>query len=1279
VGELFSILGALQVLPMSGYSLKQQLMAGDLQDESYYRFQKKKHLFNLLAAVMKKQLILVGILLVVSLSLKAQRVDTVKNTAVEDTIAQRIILIGDAGQLTGGRHPVVDAVRRFITLDKKTTVLFLGDNLYKHGLPDDQADSYIAARAVLDSQLSVADSTPAKVYMIPGNHDWENGGRNGYDAIIRQQLYVDFLRKPNVKYYPEDGCPGPVEVSLGNDVTLILFDSQWWLHPYDKPEIESDCPCKTREELVTQIEDIAARNSKKLVLLACHHPFKSNGTHGGYYTLKQHLFPLTDLQANLYIPLPILGSAYPISRAVFGSPQDLKHPIYADMVSQISAAVKSVPNLVFVSGHDHNLQHIKDSAHHYIVSGGGCKISRTSKAKNSLFNSSSTGFSVMEVSKNKNVTITFYTVTDGDSVKKEYSALMFNFTSIPVEALDTNAHVVEDPFVKYKDTLTISASKDFPLIGGMRRFFMGQNYRAEWSKPVNMKVFNMSKEKGGMTIIGLGGGKQTKSLRLRDKKGREWVLRSMNKSPTKAIPEAFRGTLAEDLVTELNSASHPYGSLTFPALAKAIDVPVPKPELFFVPDDPALGFYRPLFANNVCMLEEKNASPDGSDTKTTAKVFDKMLDENDHLPDQQMVLRARLLDIVTGDFDRHFDQWRWGINDTGKGKTYYPIPRDRDQAYFYSDGAVLKFVSSRAMPFLKGFQSTIPKVNWLGYSARDFDRIFLTDLDKFEWQKTIAAFQQSLSDTVIRSAVKNLPPEIFAIDGETMIKKLISRRDRLPTEAMKYYRFISQKVNVIGSNQREHFLVSRVGEGLRVRVYALAKGDDTSFIMYSRVFNPDVTKEIRLYGLNDDDLFTIDSSASSRIKIRIIGGKGNDTFDIKGKVEALLYDLKTDGNFIKNSSHAKNRFSLDPPVNERSVLGFNYNTTKLPRLHLSYNSDDGLLIGGGISRRTYGFRNLPYASDQKLSILYAPNRKAYQLNYRGEFNHITRNNDLLFNVNFSNPALRNFTGFSNSPDIDKSRNFNYYTTRYRSLEVEALIRKRFFDKLHLMIGPYFQHYQNKYSDNIGKMLGNFRDLQLDSANTFSKKNYAGAKLGILIDNRNKEFFPTRGMHWYTEFQGLRGLSDGSKNYIRYTSDMSLYASFSQEARLVAILKAGGGHIYSKNYEFFQGLSLGANNGLNGFRKNQFTGSSVFYSSLELKIKLFDVNSFVLPGPFGINTFYDIGRVWQRNESSSTWHSAYGAGVYYMPFNLFAISAVVGFSSGERMFNFTLGTKFNLTY
>ncbi len=1222
----------------------------------------------------KKNIILIVLSWLVQLSLPAQ----------SDTINQRIVLIGDAGQLTNGKHPVVDAVKRMIPLDNKTTILFLGDNLYKTGLPDRQFKTlFDAAKAVLDSQILIAQGTDAKVYMIPGNHDWENGSRNGYDAIMRQQLYVDFRGARNVEYYPKDGCPGPEEIVVGQDknIVLILFDSQWWLHPHDKPEIESDCKSKTTEELVSQIRDIATQNSSKLVILASHHPFKSNGTHGGFFTLKQHIFPFTDIRPGLYIPLPIIGSAYPIARSVFGTPQDLKHPVYADMIEQISDAVKSsCPNVIFVAGHDHNLQYIRDSGYNYIVSGGGCKQNRTSRNKNTLFNTTSNGFAVLDVSRNNNVSVSFYTVTD--SIRKEFTGHMLNFRKPIVDSTE-QVRVIEDPYAKYKDTITISASDKLPEVRGLKKFFMGQNYRKEWSVPVNMKVLKIGQEKGGFRILSLGGGRQTRSLRLQNlETKKEWVLRAVSKNPSGTIPDDFKGLVTDDISTEMTSASHPYGAMVIAPLAHALELTSPRPELFFVPDDPSFGIYRQLFANKICMLEERDPSRDLTDTKTTAKVFDKMLDDNDHLPDESAVLRARLLDFVIGDYDRHFDQWRWGIDSITrgkevKGKIYYPIPRDRDQAFFYSDGLLLKLVSNR-LPFLKGFQKNIHSVNWLGYRAKDFDRIFLKSLDKEQWKNIIAEVQQKLTDSVIRQSVHNFPKEIDSISGQTLADKMISRRNQLSTEALRYYRFISARVNVLGSNQKEFFKVSKAENGIRVKVYEIAKGYDTSFVMYERVFDPAVTKEIRLYGLNDDDHFEIDSNISTRIKIRMIGGRGTDTFSVKSKMDALMYDLQDSLNFIIPGSFGKNRFSDDPPLNERSILGFNYNTLLYPKLTMGYNSDDSYLIGAAISKRTYGFRNYPYASDQLLSVLYAPARKAVKINYNGEFNHITHKLDLLIHIHYAAPQLRNFFGLGNNTEIDKSFKNIYYQVKYRFFQTDLLLRRRVFENLHLMIGPAFQSYSARYQDNENTFIARPGQTGLDSARVFSNKSYLGGKFVILLDNRNNDFFPTRGMEWRTEFVSLAGLRN-ARGYTGLKSDMTLYASMSDPPRFITVMKIGGARIYSKDFEYFQASELGINTGLQGFRKNRFAGKSSLYGRLEFRYKLFNINSYILPGPFGLIGFIDAGRVWLDGERSRRWHSAYGGGFYFIPFNLFMISATAGYSENERMFHFSIGTKMNITY
>src|SRR5437868_4857818 len=79
----------------------------------------------------------------------------------DDSLANRIVLIGDAGDILNGRQPVIDAARRLIPMDKKTTVIFLGDNLYSIGLPDDQYSSYNGLRSVLDTQVSLVRNTEA--------------------------------------------------------------------------------------------------------------------------------------------------------------------------------------------------------------------------------------------------------------------------------------------------------------------------------------------------------------------------------------------------------------------------------------------------------------------------------------------------------------------------------------------------------------------------------------------------------------------------------------------------------------------------------------------------------------------------------------------------------------------------------------------------------------------------------------------------------------------------------------------------------------------------------------------------------------------------------------------------------------------------------------------------------------------------------------------------------------------------------------------------------------
>ena len=1203
-------------------------------------------------------------------------------SAQEDTVQARIVVIGDAGSFhkdANGkdRHYVVSAVKKTVPIDAKTTIIYVGDNLYYTGLPNEMLPYYDIRRAVLDSQALIAKGTKAKVYFMPGNHDWNREGPGGWEAIKREQRYIDNEPTDNVQFFPKDGCPGPVEVPINKDITLIIVDSQWWLQAYEKPGIESDCSAKTREEVISQLDDILERNAQKLVLFAEHHPFKSYGIHGGYFTIKQHIFPFTEMKKNLYIPLPVLGSIYPITRSVFGTVQDLHSPQYENMIRDLQGVLKKYPNVIYIAGHEHNLQLIKDSSSYYLISGAGTNKSRVSQnKKHLLFGKQMNGFAELKVSKNKNVNFSFYTV-DRDSVTKQYDSTLVNFAQLPKEPVDTQHATVVAPF---KDSIEAEINGRYDSVSSFERWFLGNNYRDEWAAKVNFKVLNLKKQLGTVNIIAFGGGKETNTLRLKDSAGTDWVLRTVYKDPLRVIPENLRGSIAEDVVDDLISSLHPYGALTMPKLAGAINVPVAHPVYYYVPNDPALGFYREKFADKISLLEKHDASINDENTKSTAKIIDKMIDDNDDRIDEHEVLRARLLDMLVGDWDRHFDQFRWGTLDTGKGKLYYTIPRDRDQAYFYSDGVLMRGATYQMLPYLRGFTSSFKRLKWLNWEARDFDHFFLTHLNETDWKLELDSFKQKETDSVLMAALKDMPPSVFKMDSAELLKKLQTRRDILPQKGIRYYYYLSKYVNVLGSNDREYFKVYNQTDSLAVDVYKIKKkSGDTTSLMYRRVFDQSHTKEIRLFGLNGDDRFYVSPNATSKIKLRIIGGMGNDSFDVNGRVKNYIYDVSSEKNFVVNESRTRNLISGDVNNNYYSPTSFDYNINRYPRLIFGYNPDDRLLVGFGVLRRTYGFRKQPFASEQKLNFLFAFNHASYQINYSGEFNSVFHNKDVLVHANLVDPALNNFFGFGNETMYDKTKGIDYYRARYKYLSGDVLLRKKLGAIIQVMAGPVVYHYWNKYSDNSNRILGKPQLVGLDSLSIYSQKTYAGGKIDLLINNLDNVLLPTRGIYWLTEFTSLGGLNDNSKPYTSLVSYMEVHAARAEPAKVVPVLRFGGGHIYSKHYEYFQTLNLGGNNFIRGFRKDRFSGTSLLYGSAELQIKLFDSKSYLLPGPVGLILFNDLGRVWLRGEHSREWHDAYGGGFYYAAYNYVLLSGTIGFSTQERVFNFSLGTKFNITF
>jgi hypothetical protein len=441
------------------------------------------------------------------------------------------------------------------------------------------------------------------------------------------------------------------------------------------------------------------------------------------------------------------------------------------------------------------------------------------------------------------------------------------------------------------DSMIWQASAKYAYPAPLRRLLLGSNYRKEWETPVKLPVFRLSKS--GMKIKELGGGQQTLSLQMVDATGRGWSLRSVDKDVSKALPPTLRNTPVKGLVQDLVSGAHPYIPLAVPTLSKAIGVIAPVPTIYFVADDPAFGEYRSLFANTLCLLEEREPTPDRTSAKNTEKLLDKLFEKGKNQVDQEALLRARILDMFIGDWDRHSDQWRWGIRDSGKVDYYYPIPRDRDQAIFYSDGLLVKFVQLIAMRHLVSFDDDLQKIKALNYKMWPFDALFLNKLDRAAWERILKDVERSLSDAVIKEAVSKLPPEIYAIRGPRLEKKMLERRTQLVKQGLRYYHFIAGKIAVYGTDEAELFQVKSDGDGLIVSVHTLVNGRQGQQL-YQRRFIPTDTYAIQLFGLKGADRFVVGEDVKSKIRLEIDGEDGADVYEVKSRARIKVND--TDSN-----------------------------------------------------------------------------------------------------------------------------------------------------------------------------------------------------------------------------------------------------------------------------------------------------------------------------------------------------------------------------------------------
>ncbi|WP_183906692.1 BamA/TamA family outer membrane protein [Rufibacter immobilis] len=1145
-----------------------------------------------------------------------------------------VVLAGrwSPGESTAAPLPLLQEQLR--AAGDKSAVVFMGNPFQPARLPGVSAANRKELESQLQRQLGHLQGYSGKIIILPGEHDAKG---SLVQEVRNQERYIAQYLQNEKLFLPENHCPGPSEIALTDDVHLLIMDTQWLMpnRRMDEEEEQRGCPTTGGTATLAALDDVLRSNEDKNLLVAM---------------------------------------------SVSPEMSSLEHRIMVRQLSQMYAQHKG---LVHAEGNSAALSHRTQDSIHYVSTGFGLNKLKNSKGAAPVFSQATAGFAKLLYFANGETWLEIWTAPDAQSRQGQVAHRALLSRKPTTKQMEASIKKMNLSFAGQKSALP--ASQVYKG-SGFREWLLGRNYRPEWETPVSLPVFDIGAQQGGLKVVQRGGGFQTVSLRLEDSTGRQYALRSVEKYPDAALPRILRHTLAADVVKDQISASHPYGSLVVPRLADAVGVYHTNPKYFVIPEDPRFGKYLKGFANTIGLFEER-PDEDMSDIASfgnsknlvgTDKVLENTLEDQNDEVDQRSVLRARLLDFFIADWDRHDDQWRWAeFKKEGKGKIYKPVPRDRDQAFFVNQGVIPNIASRRwILPKVQGFDESLRDIKGFNFNNRYFDRSFLTELEREDWIAMADSVRAGLTDEAIEEAVRQLPPEIYQISGERLANTLKARRAYIKRDAEEYYEFLAQKVDVVGTDQEERFEVQREpGGATLVTIYK--KGADASpeNQLYRRRFLPNETREIRLYGLGGADEFSVQGQAADGIRLRIIGGQGEDRITDSSSVVGLrrltyVYD-DPKGTQFQLGPEARNLSRRGPVEYNRQSFRYNYLG---PLASIEFNRDDGVLLGAGVLLKTQGFQKEPYGMMQRLVGSYAFNTQSFLVDYAAHFPQLRMGLDLKLNVNFKSPGFeQNFFGLGNetayNPDIDIE---NY---RYRSSQLYAnlLVGRKLSDYETLFVGPVFQ------TVNVERTPERFLERQLANteraADYFEPTSYAGARIEYVLDSRDLPALPAKGVYWQVAADLLKGTNQQSSDVARVHTQFAVYKTLRIPLKLTLATRFGGGHTFGDGFEFFQAQTLDGPTTLRGYRRNRFSGQTSLYNNTEARLRLFSFTTYLFPASLGVFGFHDVGRVWMDNEDSNKWHTGYGGGVWLSPLNQVVISVGYAASQEESLLLIRAGFQF----
>ena len=1190
-------------------------------------------------------------------------------------------LVGDAGKSPmNGYSDALLAFKKYLAQEPNNTsnyTIYLGDNIYPAGLPKKNHQERKEAENALNAQINAVSDFKGKTVFIPGNHDWY---ANGLKGLKRQEKYIEDALGKNT-FQPENGCPLE-SIDVGETIQLIIIDTQWYLENWnDNPGINDDCEIKTRERFFLEVEGELKKAQNKTIVFAMHHPMYTNGVHGGQFAATKHLFP-----SQKKIPLPGLATLAAQLRTQGGvSIQDRYNERYDELMKRLETLAVDSEKLVFVSGHEHTLQYIEEGRIKQIVSGSGTKESYATLSDNGLFSYGKQGFAKLVVYRDGSSWVQYFSAVNGEPKP------IYQKEIIPPNAPDFDTSELPDSF---PNTVEVSIySKEETNKSGFFEAIWGENYRDVYSKKITAKVATLDTLYGGLEIVRKGGGHQTRSLRLKLKDGRELNMRALRKSATQYIQTVvfkenyiqneFDETIVEDLILDFYTAAHPYAFLAVPKLADVAKVLHTNPKLYYIPKHKHLGKYNDEYGGELYMIEERpedNYTDEknfgyADDIESTHDIIEKIRKDEEYKIDEVAFVRARLFDMLIGDWDRHQDQWRWAQFDQPNGdKVYRPIPRDRDQVFSNFDGTLLDIgrTISSATKQLQVYDAELKDIRWMNNAGHKLDKALIKQADKTVWLEQAKFLMSQITDKVIETAFNDLPKEIQDKSIEDIKINLKGRRDNLIDIATRYSNYLDELVILTATDKDDYIEITRTADKeTRVQIWRIKDGEKADVIV-DRTYHRDITKEIWVYGLDDKDVFEVNGKANNLIYTRLIGGQGNDTYKINNGRRIKVYDHKSKKNTVETNKGGQLKFTDNYNSNLYNFKKF-ISKTSVVTPSIGFNPDDGFKIGVGLIKTTKGFERNPFSQQHKFNSGYYFATKGFDLRYNGQFANIFGEWNLhvggiYTSANFTN----NFFGIGNETennDDDLELDYNRVKTSILGFDIGAMKSSGYGSDYGFR--AVFEGI--KLDDTDNRFITDF--VPASNEAFYERRFFTALETEFNYHSADDEIATSRGMD-FNIVAGAKTEIEEFNNIFGYVNaHLGFYNALSVNRKLVLKTDFRTQLRFGDDFLFYQGANIGDGGaGLRGYRRERFTGKNSFVTNADVRYSFNSFKTGWFPMQIGVFSGVDVGRVWVKNDDSEKWHNSYGGGFWVAVAD--AVAGTFNFFTGADGLRFSFGFGLN---